>query len=72
MKSLILPAALLGLAGCMTTASAPAPEEEPLRKMPAGTCDAAPAQVHLGERATSDLGAQILAETSASGLAVAS
>ena len=65
MKTLALPAALLALAGCMTTATAPAPEEEPLRKMPAGTCDAAPVQVHVGKRATGELGAQILAQSTA-------
>lgn len=66
MKTILLAAMALGLAGCMTTTPASrGPDEEPLQKMPAGTCDAAPAQVHLGKVATGELGAQILAETTA-------
>ncbi len=48
-------------AGCMTSDEA-TPEQPP---KPAGKCNAAPAQYHIGHDATQEMGAAILAESGA-------
>jgi hypothetical protein len=48
----------------MACATVPA-EGEPVRRAPAGVCDATGSQHHLGEKATAELGAELLRETGA-------
>ena len=56
-------AALALLGGCAT---APAPAQPgPVVAVPEGTCNAAPAQPHIGHRATAELGADLLRITGA-------
>ncbi|MGN6498346.1 MAG: I78 family peptidase inhibitor [Tsuneonella sp.] len=61
MRLLLLLAALASTAACATVPAS----DEPERRMPAGECDAQGSQGHVGETATADLGARLLAETHA-------
>ena len=54
--------ALVPLAAC---ASVPPADEEPLRAMPEGDCNADPAKRFVGQRATSELGGRLLEVTGA-------
>lgn len=54
--------AALALTACATTA--PADDSEPL-PLPEGSCDASEVQAMIGERATSELGAELLRRTGA-------
>lgn len=62
MRYLCLTSALAATAACATV---PPEDSEPERRMPAGECEADAAQRHIGERATAELGAQLLRETGA-------
>ena len=67
---LATPVLALALSGCMTTADAtPAEPEYIEREAGSGSpCDAAPVQELVGETATAELGARILAESGAATL----
>jgi len=54
--------------GACVSATPPPEDAEPIRRAPAGTCDADPVQYHIGHTATQDMGAAILAESGASTL----
>jgi len=60
MNRMLPPAAvaLALLAGC--TPAAQSAQPEPAGPAPAGACEAAPAQVHMGHRATAEIGADLL------------
>lgn len=60
----ILALASIGLAGCAATVTDPAD----LPALPAGECNAAPAQAMVGQKATADAGASLLKVTGARGL----
>lgn len=57
----LLPVAVL--AACATTDGDTDMPDDVIEVAPAGDCDAAPIQHLIGERATGDLGASVLAET---------
>lgn len=59
-KRMVMLAALAALAGCTTTG-----DNAPPAMAAALTCDAAPAQYHIGHDATQAMGAAILKDTSA-------
>src|SRR5690242_14604014 len=63
MKAWLPPLALLALAGCATAVNEPAPPGERVN-----TCNTAVGQNYLGQRATAQAGAAILAATGASRL----
>ena len=54
--------ALVPLAAC---AAVPPDAEEPMRRMPEGDCSAEAAQRFVGQRATAEVGAQLLGVTGA-------
>lgn len=59
-KRMVFLAAAAGLAGCTTT-----PDNAPPAMVAAQTCDAAPAQYHIGHDATQAMGAAILKDAGA-------
>ena len=61
MRLVLVLAALASTAACATVPAS----EEPERRMPAGACDAQHSQSHVGEKASAELGARLLAETGA-------
>lgn len=54
----------LALGGCVTNAAGN-PPTEPQRRMAQGSCDAAPAQSHLGHKASGEAGSKLLEITGA-------
>ena len=60
MKRMVMLAAAAGLSGCATTG-----DDAPAAKTAALTCDAAPAQYHIGHDATQAMGAAILKDAGA-------
>lgn len=54
--------ALVPLAACATV---PPEDEEPLRRMPEGECSADAAKRFVGQKATAEIGAQLLREAGA-------
>jgi hypothetical protein len=62
MKSALLTLCALPLAACTT---AYAGDDAPSAPAAGGTCDAAPAQYHIGHDATAEMGAAIMKDTGA-------
>ena len=65
MKPVLLTLLAVPLAACATSNS---PGEAPAAPAAGGTCDAAPAQYHIGHDATSAMGAAIMKDTGAQSL----
>ena len=66
MRMLAIAASTALIAGCTTTGEGDDAEPTPIA--PSGDCDAAPAQRLIGEKASSELGAQVLELTGATTL----
>jgi hypothetical protein len=64
MKHAIAAAAAIGLAGCATTGDNAEPGQAGAPPM-AMTCDAAPAQYHIGQDATQAMGTAVLKDSGA-------
>ena len=64
--AMLTTSALLG--GCAAHVAAAPEPAEPARVAGGGTCDASAVQGHIGERATPDLAAKLLAETGSQSL----
>lgn len=65
MTRLLIMSALPLLAACATASRPPQEDDQPIRPAPMGQCDASAVQDAIGQRATAELGGELLKRTGA-------